>query len=81
MIRKLRLVSNSVASRTDKKIITIHVLANISEGKGNQVIKFGWLIEHNTRHIFHQRSCRKGRDTSFRPLSVKTTLHEVKATG
>ena len=34
----------------------IHILPNISEGEGNQTMKFGQLIGYNKRNIFHQKS-------------------------
>ena len=35
-----------------KQTIAIHILPNISRSKGNQAMKFGRLIEYNTRNIF-----------------------------
>ena len=34
-----------------KQIITIDMLRNISESKGNQAMKFGQLIEYNMRNL------------------------------
>ena len=49
----------------------MQILPSISQSKGNQAMKFGQLIEYNTRTIFLQKSCRKrGSETSFRPLFV-----------
>ena len=39
-------------SQTEKQIITIHLLPNISRSKDNQTIKFGQLIEYNMRTVF-----------------------------
>ena len=39
--------------------IPIHILPNISQGEGNQEMKFGQLIEHNKGNIFLQKLCRK----------------------
>ena len=39
--------------------ISIHILPNISQSKGNQTMKFGQLIEYNKINIFLQKSCRK----------------------
>ena len=36
------------------RTIAIHILANISQSKGNQTMKFGQLIEYNKRNIFLQ---------------------------
>ena len=52
MIRKLRLVSECITSQTGKQIVRIHLLPNTSRSKDNQIIKFGQLIEYNTRNIF-----------------------------
>ena len=50
--------------------IAIHILPNFSQGKDNQTMKFGQLIEHNKRNIFLQKLCRKrGKETSSKPLS------------
>ena len=51
--------------------IAIHILPNFSQGKDNQTMKFGQLIEHNKRNIFLRNLCRKwGRETSSRPLFI-----------
>ena len=34
----------------------MHVLFNVSRGKGNQAMKFGKLIEYNKRNIFLEKS-------------------------
>ena len=41
-----------MASQTGKKIITTHILPNISRIKGNQAIKFGQLIEYQVKNFF-----------------------------
>ena len=46
LIRKLRLV-------------TLHILPNISRSKGNQKIKFGQLIEYNMKKDFLEKSSTK----------------------
>ena len=47
----------------------IHMLPNISQSTGDQTLKFGQLIEHNTRNVFLQKLCgKRGRVTSSRPL-------------
>ena len=33
-------------------INNIHILPNISRSKGNQIIRFGHLIEYNMRDVF-----------------------------
>ena len=56
--------------------IVIHVLPNISRSKGNQILKFGQLIEYNTRNIFLEKSYTKcGGETSTRPFSKKLKLN------
>ena len=40
-------------SQPGKQIITIDILPNISQSKGNQIIKFGQLIECNKRNFGH----------------------------
>ena len=37
--------------QTGQQIITIHILLNISRSKGNQIMKFGQIIECNVRNI------------------------------
>ena len=48
-----------MASQARQQIITIHIFPNISRSKGNQIVKFGQLIEYNTRNIFLEKSCTK----------------------
>ena len=36
--------------------MAIHLLPNISKGKGNETIKFGQLIKYNMRNIFLEKS-------------------------
>ena len=56
--------------------IVIHVLSNISRSKGNRILKFGQLIEYNTRNIFLEQSYTKcGGETSTRPFSKKLKLN------
>ena len=60
-----------MTSQPCEQTITIHILPNISQSKGNQTLKFGEVIEYNNRNIFLQKSYRKqGRETSFKPLFV-----------
>ena len=42
-------------SQSGQQTIAIHTLTNISRSKGNQAMKFGQLIEHNTRNIFNEK--------------------------
>ena len=48
-----------MTSQTGQQIITIHILPNISRGKGNQVIALGQVIEYNMRNNFLQKLCRQ----------------------
>ena len=41
-----------MTSQPGLKTITIDILPNISQSKGNQTMKFGQLIEYNKRNIF-----------------------------
>ena len=61
-----------MTSHTEKQVIIIHILPNISRSKGNQAIKFSHLIAYKVRNIFLQKSCRKfDRKTSPRPSFKK----------
>ena len=44
-------------SQPGLQTIPIQILPNISQSKINQIMKFGQLIEHNTRNIFLQKLC------------------------
>ena len=58
-----------MASQARQQIITIHIFPNISRSKGNQIVKFGQLIEYNTKNIFLEKSCTKcGGEASPRPF-------------
>ena len=52
LIKKIRLISNSMTSQTGSETIVIHILPNISRSKGNQTVKFSQLIECNMRNVF-----------------------------
>ena len=52
LTRKKRMISKSVTSQPGKQAITIHILPNFSESKGNQKIKFDQLIKYNKKNIF-----------------------------
>ena len=55
LIRKIRLISNFMASQPGKESIAVHILPNISRSKENQPMKFGQLIEYNM-NIFLEKS-------------------------
>ena len=64
-----------MTSQPGLETIAIHILTNILKTKGNQIIKFGRLIEHNMRNVFLGKLCTKcGEDTILRPFSQKSTL-------
>ena len=55
-----------------KQIITTNRLPNITRSKGNQIMKFGQLIEYSMRNIFLEKSYTKfGTKASPRPFSDK----------
>ena len=43
-------------SQLGEETIAMHILSNISRGKGNQTMKFDQLIEYNIRNIFLEKS-------------------------
>ena len=51
--------------------MTIHILTNISRSKGNQVMKFGQLIEYKMGNIFLEKSYTKcGGEAIPRPFCI-----------
>ena len=57
------------------QIIAIHILPNISRGKGNQAMKFRQLIECNMRNIFVEKPYTKCvGETSPKPFVGKLKL-------
>ena len=71
-----------MTSSNAKKIITIHILPNISRSKSNQTIKFAQLGEYNMRKYFFKSHAdnEAGRVVPDLVLFFKKTLH-VKARG
>ena len=59
LIRRLRVIPKFITLQTVERIITIHILPNISKSKGNQAMEFVQLIEYNVRNIFLQKSGKK----------------------
>ena len=57
LIRKIRLTSKFMTSQSGSQTIGISIQPNIS--KDNLTMKFGPLIEYNTRNIFLQKLCGK----------------------
>ena len=75
LIRKIRLISNFMASQPGLQTIAMHILPNISRSKSNQTMKFGQLIKYNMRNIFAEKPCTKcGGETIPRPFSEKSKL-------
>ena len=48
-----------MTSHTGQKIITIHILPNISRSKGNSTIKFGQIIKYSMRNIFIKKHAKQ----------------------
>ena len=48
-----------MVSQPGSQTVAIDILANISQNKGNQTMKFGPLIEDNKRNISLQKVCQK----------------------
>ena len=48
-----------MTSQTEQKIITIHVLLNISRSKDNQPVKFGQFIEYRIEKDFSSKIMKK----------------------
>ena len=57
-----------MASLTGQEIITIHILPNISKSKGNQIMKFGQLVEYNTSNFLEKSYKQCHGETSSRPF-------------
>ena len=75
LIRKTRLISDSMTSKPDQQTIVIHILPNISRNKGNGTMKFGQLIECSMRNIFLEKLCTKyDGETSPTPFSENLKL-------
>ena len=76
MIRNLRLISKFVMSRTGKQTITKDILPNILRSKGNQVMKFGQVIEYDIRNISLEKPYTKCvREASPRPFYKNSKLN------
>ena len=43
-----------MASQTGQQVITVDILSNISRSNGKQTMKFGQLVEYNTRNTFRE---------------------------
>ena len=58
-IKKIRLILKFMTSQPGYQTIAIHIFPNILRSKYNQTMKFGPLIEYNTRNIFVEKSYTK----------------------
>ena len=75
LIKKVRLISSFMMLQPGQQKNVIHVLPNISKSKSNQTMKFGQLIECNSRNILLEKSYTKcSGETSHRPFSEKLKL-------
>ena len=64
-----------MTSQPGSQTTAVHMLLNISRSKGNQVMKFGQLIEYNMRSISVEKSYTKcAGETIPRPLSKNSKL-------
>ena len=73
MIRELILISKCMMSSTEKRMITIYILSNISRSKGNHAMKFGKLRKYKIRYNFLEKSYTKyDGETSTRPFFEKS---------
>ena len=59
-----------------KLTIAIHILPNISGGKGNETMKFGQLIEYNLRNTFLEKTYGKCRGET---ISRKSKIQLISA--
>ena len=74
-MRKLRFISKFMTSSTGDQVMATHILPHISRSKDNQIIKVGYLIEHNLKNLFLQKSYTKcGGETSSKLFSKKSKL-------
>ena len=74
-MRKIRLISEFMASNCRRQTTAIHILPNTSRRKDNQALKSGQLIKYNTISIFLEKPytiC--GVETMPRPFSKKSKL-------
>ena len=73
--KKIRSISSFMTWQPGLKTIATHLLSNIFGIKGNQTMKFGQLIEHNTGNIFVEKSYSKcAGETTPGPFSEKLNL-------
>ena len=73
-ILSLLLIPKFMTSQSRKRTIATHILRNILRSKGNQRMKFGQLIEYNTRNIFPISYTKCGEETIPRPFPRKSKV-------
>ena len=66
-----------MTSQAGQQIITIQILSTISNGKGNETMKFGQLIENSMRNLFLEKSYPKcGEEASPRQFYKKPKMNQ-----
>ena len=70
-----------MTSQPGEQTITIHILSNISQSKGNQTMKFDLVIEYNKGNIFFKKHAENETERLIPDLFffLKKALDEVKA--
>ena len=70
-----------MTSSTEKQIITVRILPNISRSEGNQRMKFGQSIEGNVKNIFFENQAKNEPKRLVPGLSLvfKKALNEALA--
>ena len=64
-----------MTSQPWKQTMAIHILPNISRIKGNEIMKFGQLIQYDMRNTFLEKTYVKCcGETTPRPFSKKPKL-------
>ena len=63
-----------MTSQPGQQTIVIHILPNTSKIKGNQTMKYGQLIECNTRNIFLEKSYTERRKETSLSKYIETRL-------
>ena len=64
-----------MTSQPRKQTMAIHILPNISRIKGNQIMKFGQLIQYDMRNTFLEKTYAKcSGETTPGPFSKKPKL-------
>ena len=63
-----------MTSEPGQQAIVIHILPNTSKIKGNQTMKYGQLIECNTRNIFLEKSYTERRKETSLSKYIETRL-------